>query len=258
MKRFVLTAAILLACAAPAYAGPTGITSGCLGAFCIEGEDGDEIKMFNDVANKDVPSFFGSTHGNGSKQFTDDFTITTVGNVDTGSGYANIKPIKDGTLTDIKYTVNNPAPANPGAKDQTPVVKAYDGFFTRGQVEGDTGTATVELLINGTLKFDFSVPANSPDFTTIGVDEPASGPGSAGTQITSVEMYLVNSGDDTFKEVKQTDWSPCGNLAGDCGTPGINPTGTVPEPSTWAMIISGFGLMGWLGWRKRTARYAVT
>ena len=125
MKRFVLTAAILLACAAPVYAGPTGITSGCVGGFCIEGTS-DNWDVFNDVANKDVVlSFFGSTHGNGSKQFTDDFTITTVGNVDTGSGYANIKPIKDGTLTDIKYTVNNPAPANPGAKDQTPVVTAF-------------------------------------------------------------------------------------------------------------------------------------
>lgn len=25
----------------------------------------------------------------------------------------------------------------------------------------------------------------------------------------------------------------------------------IPEPSTWAMLISGFTLMGWFGWRKR-------
>jgi hypothetical protein len=32
----------------------------------------------------------------------------------------------------------------------------------------------------------------------------------------------------------------------------------VPEPSTWAMLISGFGLMGLFGWRKhKIARYAV-
>ena len=31
----------------------------------------------------------------------------------------------------------------------------------------------------------------------------------------------------------------------------INPTGsTVPEPSTWVMLIAGFGLMAGLGWRK--------
>jgi hypothetical protein len=32
----------------------------------------------------------------------------------------------------------------------------------------------------------------------------------------------------------------------------------VPEPSTWAMLIAGFGLIGALGWkRKRTPRFAV-
>lgn len=31
----------------------------------------------------------------------------------------------------------------------------------------------------------------------------------------------------------------------------------IPEPSTWAMMLAGFGLIGALGWRKRQARYAV-
>jgi hypothetical protein len=31
----------------------------------------------------------------------------------------------------------------------------------------------------------------------------------------------------------------------------ITPTGSpVPEPSTWVMLIAGFGLMAGLGWRK--------
>jgi hypothetical protein len=37
----------------------------------------------------------------------------------------------------------------------------------------------------------------------------------------------------------------------------INPVISAPEPSTWAMLISGFALMGLFGWRKRTARYAL-
>jgi hypothetical protein len=39
----------------------------------------------------------------------------------------------------------------------------------------------------------------------------------------------------------------------------VNPLGSpVPEPSTWAMLISGFALMGLFGWRKhKVARYAV-
>jgi len=46
--------------------------------------------LFNDVANKDVNTFkgfVGKNHPTGS-----DVTIDTIGNVDTGSGFANIKP----------------------------------------------------------------------------------------------------------------------------------------------------------------------
>jgi hypothetical protein len=32
---------------------------------------------------------------------------------------------------------------------------------------------------------------------------------------------------------------------------------SVPEPRTWGLILSGFGLVAALGWRKKTARYAV-
>jgi hypothetical protein len=34
-------------------------------------------------------------------------------------------------------------------------------------------------------------------------------------------------------------------------------TSGVPEPSTWAMGIIGFGMVGALGWRKRSPRYAI-
>ena len=31
----------------------------------------------------------------------------------------------------------------------------------------------------------------------------------------------------------------------------------IPEPSTWAMMLAGFGLIGALGWRKNRVRYVV-
>ena len=31
----------------------------------------------------------------------------------------------------------------------------------------------------------------------------------------------------------------------------------VPEPSTWAMLVRGFGLLGLVGWKKRGARLAI-
>ena len=38
----------------------------------------------------------------------------------------------------------------------------------------------------------------------------------------------------------------------------MDATNAVPEPSTWAMFIAGFGLLGALGWRKsRSARFAA-
>jgi hypothetical protein len=37
----------------------------------------------------------------------------------------------------------------------------------------------------------------------------------------------------------------------------MNATSVVPEPGTWAMLIAGFGLIGALGLRKRTPRFAV-
>ena len=58
-------------------------------------------KLFIDDNNKDVSSFTGKV----SNQFTGPVvTIDTVGNVDTGSGYANINPAKNTTLTDLIFT----------------------------------------------------------------------------------------------------------------------------------------------------------
>ena len=43
-------------------------------------------------------------------------------------------------------------------------------------------------------------------------------------------------------------------VGGGIGTGGGVSAGTIPEPSTWAMIITGFALMGALGWRRRASR----
>jgi hypothetical protein len=264
-KTILLTASAagVLAGLALTDARAGGITSGCQGGFCIEAEDGDELKMFNDDANKDVDHFFGSVHGNGKPFFTSDITINTVGNVNTGSGYANIKPLKDGILSSVTYTVNpighllsDPIPAND-------VKNFFDGFFTRAQIGGggdecakknSSCTAVVEMTVNGTLMFDYTVAANGKDFSTIGFDEfDESKPGSL---IQSVTLTLLTSG-FVFNEVKQTDWSPC-DLTTECGSVVINPTGGVPEPSTWLLGLTGFGFVGGLMLkRSRKGRLAT-
>jgi hypothetical protein len=48
------------------------------------------------------------------------------------------------------------------------------------------------------------------------------------------------------------------NLVGGGSITGFNQSmeSGVPEPSTWAMLMAGFGLLGLAGWRKRQGRLA--
>src|SRR6266513_5192788 len=63
-------------------------------------------KLFIDVANKDVSEFQGFVGANNSS--APHVGIHTTGNVDTGSGFANIKPVKNGSLTELIFTPENP------------------------------------------------------------------------------------------------------------------------------------------------------
>jgi hypothetical protein len=267
MRKFLLSTVMAFGFLAPAYATGTGtladpITSGCdsSGSFCIlpGGPDADDVKMFLDNT-KNTDTFFGSTTGNGS-HFTDTIKINTMGFVDTSSGFATIKPIKDGLLTDAIYT---PQAGN-----------LFDGFFTRGQLiftdpnppchgkdcappAAPPNGATVLMQINGSgpiFSFFEGLP-ESNDFASIGIDEPSENELLAGL-LSSVHIWVATP-NVSFAELKQADWSPCAGLDTACGLV-INPTGGVPEPSTWLLGLTGFGLIAALSWkRKRTARYAI-
>ena len=77
-------------------------------------------KFFIDTANNDVATFGGTVQGNA-------ITVDTTGNVDTGSGFATIKPTSGATLTDLIFTPS----------DDT----LFSDFSFRGQLEpvGFTG-----------------------------------------------------------------------------------------------------------------------
>jgi len=68
------------------------IDTSCGQAKCDAGTD-----FFIDTANSDVSTFGGTVQGNA-------ITVDTTGNVNTGSGFATIKPVKGGTLTDLIFT----------------------------------------------------------------------------------------------------------------------------------------------------------
>jgi hypothetical protein len=212
--------------------------------FTQMSEDGDELKMYIDVAHTGTGTndFFGSVGANTSAK---DVEITTVfPKVTTGAGYATIKPAS-GNLVSILFT--------PTAGHN------YDGFFTRGQlVWASSGkapsTGAFHMQVNGSgpgsQGFTYSGVKLKADFESMGFDEKEGTPGGL---ISSVLLWADPG--FAFKEVKQVDWSPCGTTSGDCGIT-INPTLGAPEPSTWAMGLIGFGMVGLIGWGKRNARPA--
>jgi hypothetical protein len=212
----------------------------------------EELEMFNDIANKDVSAFFGSVHGNGSGQFKNDILVTTDQSVTTGSGNANIKDGDNQLWTFAKF------------EPQAGV--SLDGFFVRGQLTAfcdgpdkckDPKTdATFTITVNKGLADEasqtFAAKFNA-DFTAVGFDEPLLASGlDDDAHAGLIHSVQLDAGPGVaFFELKQIDWSPCGTTVnGDCGLV-INPTGGVPEPSTWAMGMIGFGFVGALALRRR-------
>jgi hypothetical protein len=170
-------------------------------------------KFFIDTANKDVPTFGGTVQGNA-------ITVDTTGNVDTGSGFATIKPTSAATLTDLIFTPS----------DDT----LFSDFSFRGQLEpaGFTGMVDVTWTdssgTSGTLVFT-GVKGPNSDFNRLGIVS------NDGETLKSVE--ISTPGSESFKEFKQVEFS---------GT-GIIPS--IPELSTWAMMLTGFAGLGFFGYR---------
>jgi hypothetical protein len=206
-----------------------GLSTGQYSCF-VGSEDGDELKAFAVGANKDVSTFFYSVGANNSDH---DVKVSTTGNVDTDNGYGEIKPIKNGTLTDIVLTPTATAS------------NQYDGMFWRGQFENNkSGNFDGNVFADvtsaaGVTQFEFSglTTSNDQDHLVIGFDEPK---GSIGARILSVEIF-VQSGD--MKSFKQVDFSQFSS--------------SVPEPSTWGMVLLGFAGLGYAGYRKTKSPAAL-
>lgn len=144
---------------------------------------------------------------------TNDVAISVTGNGDFANGFSSIKPIKDGTLTELVFT-----PVDPNA---------FDAFSFRGQdlVAGQV----IDVIVqdnqgNAPVTLQFTEGGANQNFSRDGVIAALTG-----ETIKSVE--IVNSGG--FKEAKQFEFLSVGS----------NPTG-VPEPATWAVMLIGFGAIG--------------
>ena len=187
------------------------IDTSCGESHCAGGTD-----FFNDSANHDVSTFTGTVGGHTGTAIT----VDTIGNIDTGAGFATIKPTTDALLTSLTFT-----PA-----DNT----LFSDFSFRGQLNpvGDTGVINVKWTDSlgnfETIQFT-GVPGPDKDFDRLGIIS------KDGETLRSVEIFTAAG--ESFKEFKQVQFS---------GT-GIIPS--IPELSTWAMMLTGFASLGFVGYR---------
>jgi hypothetical protein len=146
--------------------------------------------------------------------------------IDLKNGFATIKPSDGKNLTGIDITI-------PG---HTFGDFLYDVQMFNNKSFDDLGF-TVQGFLGGVLQ-DFHTYTGLGHDTDLSFDVVVLG----GLQIDELKLFS----DSGFKELKHFQVS------------GLDPTGGVPEPSTWAMGVIGFAMLGAVGWRKkRTARYAI-
>ena len=206
---------------------------------CFTGTDGDEFKLFEIKADGSRATFFNSI---GSNTAVEDVKTVTDVPVDTSNGFGEVKPSKGSG----PWTTTTFSPTATSAF-------TWDGLFVRGQIEGksfDGDLFATVFLLNGTsASFEFSGIKSNADFGTLGFDEP---PGSLGVAIRSATFSLAGTGGD-FKSMKQFEVSECLTTAG-CSGGGGEPPGSIPEPSTWAMMLLGFVGLGFAAFRRAKVR----
>ena len=222
LRSAVFATAVGVALGAPGAAHATFIIDlSCGESKCAGGTD-----FKNDKANKDVSTFTGTVGGHAGT----DVTVDTIGNIDSGAGFSTIFPIKGGTLTSLTFTPT----------DDT----LFTDFSFRGQLAplGDTGVINVawtdSLGATGTLTFN-DIPGPDKDFDRLGIVS------NDGETLKSV--VITTAAGESFDEFKQVQFSAAS----------IPPS--IPEASTWVMMILGFVGLGYAGYRRGNgARAALT
>jgi hypothetical protein len=217
LKLALMTSVLAAWLASPAHAAIcfSGTGVACAGS--------DEQKIFLEASGQ------GGTKnglGNvGSQTGTPIVHLNSTVNLDLANGFANIKPTSGDSFASLDITI-------PG--------HTFGDFLYDVQMFNNKDAAslsfTVSALLGGVLQ-------GSHTYTDLKHDADLSFGVFAlnGGQVD--ELTLVsNTG---FKEIKHLQVSDID------GGVVINPTGSVPEPSTWAMMLLGFAGVSFMAYRRR-------
>jgi hypothetical protein len=199
--------------------------------------NGDEVPLFDDkTGNTAMTSSTGSLGKNDNSAANID-VVATGGSYTGGSGFANYKSTNSGntpstnTLTAFTFS---PGP------DPTPF-NQFDGEYIRGQIDSENGagTETVTVTVDytdlatdttGQQVHEFTDVVTS-DIGRIGFDEDVT---SDLYNVTSV-TWSLGSGAAAWNQIKQIEFSV---------------PASVPEPSTWALMVVGFLGLGYAAFRR--------
>jgi VPDSG-CTERM motif len=147
--------------------------------FVVNTDFKGELKLFNDVAHKNVTEFTATVGGHTGPAVD----VKTDGPVDSGAGFANITPVHGTSLVSLVFT-----PA-----DNT----LFSDFSFRGQLT-QAGTVTVTVVDSDGFSFTFTTATEGKDddiprFGVISLD---------GETIDHVTITA-----NSFKEFKQVEFS---------------------------------------------------
>jgi hypothetical protein len=212
------------------------VCAASLGTITEVGNTTGSIKITVDLAPG--VSFHANHSGNSG---TGDFFFFDVTDAGGSLGYSAIGD--NGTIGTKTYSYGTPVSGSfapnagnfPGRYDyESPCTND-----TAGKICNSTYTFTVNAGTGGTLDFIAATPPTTGDFK--------------GDNIYFVADLSIAGGTAGLC----TGGSACTGDVGALLTNSVVTTGTVPEPSTWAMLLIGFAGLGYAGYRKtRTERTA--
>ena len=236
-------AAALAAAGAMALAGPAAHAT----TVTDPTGAGDVLNGFDPVAHADLDVVSARATYDSNKLY---LSSTQNGAVGTSTDNLYVWGIDRGKGQD---TILAHSPGQPSLGNGV----TFDAFVTFDS----TGTHDALFLV--TYKADKSVDTVTPGFfdpnwvtidgATISVAIPLSEIPSTGFDVAHYGLNLWPRLGDTSTTAHIVDFAPNGKEQSPDGNPLFNPS-AVPEPATWAMMITGFGLAGASLRRRRTAR----